>query len=104
MNIKFADNVDIAKEYIKDNSLQDLDIDKIFIDVEEDNEKVMSLIAKYSEEQRFELMNKFFDITSNNIDEKYSFCKEHDLIGAILGIFTFSEDFRTQRLKEDSNA
>jgi len=93
LNVKYAGSIQEAKEYMKANKLERLDIDSIFKSVEENAEKVLKLIAKYNERQRHELMEEFFAIPKENFDEKYEFCKKYDLIGGILGIFTFSEDY-----------
>lgn len=94
MNIKFAETVDGAKEYMSNNNLERYDINKMFENVEENSTKVQELMKKYSEPQRYELMENFFEIDSEDLKGKYEFCKEHNLIGCILGIFTFSEEFR----------
>ncbi|MFW2528537.1 type IV secretion system DNA-binding domain-containing protein, partial [Aliarcobacter butzleri] len=100
MNIAFAETQEKAEEYIINNDLVSFDIDHIFIEVEENSEKILQLMAKYSEEERYELMDMFFDIPKDDIEKKYEFCKTHDLIGAILGIFTFSDKFRISKIGE----
>lgn len=104
MNVKFASTVEDAKVYMQKHNLDAVDIDKTFTAVEENPDKVMKLISKYSEQQRYDLMEQFFDIPFEDLDAKYEFCKQHDLIGAILGIFTFSDDFRERMLGEDHDA
>lgn len=93
LNVKFSDTQEAIQEYIKANELDKYDIEKIFADVEENSDKVLKLIARYSEQERYDLMEAFFDIHETDFDAKYEFCKKHDLIGGILGIFTFSEQF-----------
>ena len=94
MNIKFAETVENAKEYIKANNLEKYDINKMFENVEEDSQKVLQLIERYSEMERYELMEEFFAIPAADLDAKYEFAKKHDLIGGILGLFTFSKSFK----------
>ena len=104
LNIKFAGTVDEAKEYIKANNLERYNITKMFENVEEDNKKIQKLLKAYSEQQRYDLMTAFFDIDSEDMEAKYEFCKKHDLIGCILGIFTFSEEFRESVLGLEAGA
>jgi hypothetical protein len=103
INIKFAGSMENAKNYIREHGLEKYSIEKMFENVEENTEKVFTLMEKYSEKERFELMEQFFEIPEDNLDQKYDFCKEHDLIGCILGIFTFSDEFRNTILKGDIN-
>lgn len=98
MNIAFSETKENAEKYIIDNGLQHLDIDFVFSEVEENAEKILHLMSKYSEEERYELMDKFFDIPREDLEAKYEFCKAHELIGAILGIFTFSDEFRKLKI------
>ena len=100
MNIKFAGTVEAAKDYIRQNNLERYDIDNMFKNVEENNDKVQKLLSKYSEQQRYDLMEDFFKIDETDLESKYNFCKENDLIGCILGIFTFSKEFRETVLGE----
>ncbi|MEA1891316.1 MAG: type IV secretion system DNA-binding domain-containing protein [Campylobacterota bacterium] len=100
MNIKFAENTENAKDYILKNNLETLDIETMFKNVEENSKKVHDLLLEKSESERYELMEKFFEIDENDMESKYKFCKKHNLIGAILGIFTFSDEFRNKMLKE----
>lgn len=98
LKLKFSDDEKEVEDYILENNLYNLDIEAIFEEVEERAEKVLDLIARYTEIERYKLMDKFFDIPLDELDSKYDFCKEHDLIGGILGIFTFSDDFRNKLL------
>ena len=44
-------------------------------------------------------MEQFFAIDEKDFEARYNFCIEHDLIGCILGAFTFSESFNNNLLK-----
>lgn len=98
MNIKFAETVENSSKYMTEHNLDKSAIQKMFQNVEENNEKVILLMANYSEQERYELMEQFFDIRKDDLSAKYEFCKKHDLIGAILGIFTFSKEFQEKTL------
>lgn len=103
LKIKFCKNVEEAQKYLLLNDLDRYDINKIFKNVEENHEKVQKLLEKYSEKERYDLMEKFFQINEKDFEGKYNFCKEYDLIGCILGIFTFSESFQNSILNNNEN-
>lgn len=93
LNIKFADSENDAMQYLKDNKLYTVDLKSIYGAAEEDINKVNQFLVKYTDQERYELAEKFFSIDEKDFETKYQFCKENDLIGCILGIFKFSEDF-----------
>jgi len=95
-NLKFAGSMEKAQEYIIKQELVNVCLSEIFEGVEENAVKVNNLISKYSEDERLSLMNEFF--TKDSIQDKYNFCKKYDLIGCILGIFTFSDEFIASRV------
>jgi type III secretory pathway component EscR len=80
-------------QYLKDNKLYTVDLKSIYGAAEEDINKVNQFLVKYTDQERYELAEKFFSIDEKDFETKYQFCKENDLIGCILGIFKFSEDF-----------
>lgn len=96
LNVKFADTVENATKYINDNNLEKYSLKQMFENVEENSIKVNELMKKHSEQERYDLMELFFEKETH--EDKYEFCKEHNLIGCILGIFVFSEEFRERVL------
>lgn len=100
LSIRFAENEEIAKTYIKENRLENQKLNELFEDVSEDKEKVTHFLEKYSDEERYQLIDQFFDIPLSDLDAKYDFCKENGLIGSILGAFVFSDEFITSKLQE----
>lgn len=104
LNIKFADSEELAMQYLREHELYTIDLKSIYAAAEEDIEKVNKFLVNYTDSERYELAEKFFTIDEKNFEEKYQFCKENDLIGCILGIFKFSEDFiksLDKEVKED---
>ncbi len=99
LNMKFSNSTEDAKKYALEHNLDKFNINKIFANVEENPQKIEMLKLKYSEEERYELMEQFFEIDSSDLDAKYEFCKKHDLIGGILGIFELSKDFLEEKMK-----
>lgn len=93
LNIKFADSEELAMQYLKEHELYTIDLKSIYAAAEEDIEKVNKFLMNYTDQERYELAEKFFAIDEKNFEEKYQFCKENDLIGCIPGVFKFSEDF-----------
>lgn len=93
MSIRFAGTIEESAKYAMICGLSDEVIEQIFIKMDENSVVLEKLIDKYTEQERYDLMNDFFDIDENDWEAKFAFIKKYDLIGGMLGVFAFSDEF-----------
>jgi len=95
LTIKFAGSEEKATEHIEKANLQNANFEEIFIAVEESADKVKLLKERYSEDERFEILKKFYSF--ENYHDLYLYCKEKNIIGALVGIFEFNEKYLEEK-------
>ena len=61
-------------------------------------------MKKYTEQERYDLMTQFFEIDENDWENKFDFVKKYDLIGGMLGVFAFSDEFLIKVANEYEDA
>lgn len=93
MSIRFAGTIEESAKYAMICGLSDEVIEQIFIKMDENSVVLEKLMKKYTEQERYDLMNDFFDIDENDWEAKFAFIKKYDLIGGMLGVFAFSDEF-----------
>lgn len=80
--LKFLLELNEIDEYCKKHQLDKNDLNELFVEVEENAEKIALFRANFSKDEIKNLADEFYEITDDN--ERYDFVKKHDLIGCIL--------------------
>lgn len=80
--IKWILEVSEISDYCKKNNLIESNLSELFIEVEENEEKILNFKSSHTKDEILNLYNEILEITDD--DKRYEFVKEHNLIGCVL--------------------
>ena len=95
---KFAATKDKGEEAIKsfkkDNKLEVVNLEFLFKKFMEDKQVISNKMKALTVDERFELSKKYEELKGND-EKELAFIEEHDLFGALPGLFDFRDNVET---------
>lgn len=96
MKLRFPENADMQTAYMKEHNFNTVNIDKLFEMFEEDMEVVKEAKERYTDEERYRMIDEFFALNDN---EKYHYAKNKKILRTLMSVFGLSSAFIMEKMQ-----